>query len=436
MSGLPRFSPIVAAIALAATTLVAAFGLQEFAFSDYEAEVLPAAQALGDGDVTLFLSRLPGYAGAVEMQAPFGLLGGLVGGDTDLWTWRFQALPGLLLLLCLGAVLGSFVAEQVGGVRGTLYGGLSALMVAGSPFAMRAEVMGHPEELLISGLAISAVLAAIRGRMIPAGILIGVAAAAKPWAVVAVPVVMLAAQDRRALAVSISSMVLAGVALTSPALLVHGVGGTAGLVPTAGGDIFKPSQAFWFFGSENPVGHAARSAAGTLNSTAGAPYADRLAVGWASRISHPLIVLVAGALALLYARRPLNTRRGPDLLLLLAAALWWRCVLDTWNADYYALGALLTLAVWSAIRARAPWLAIAVTVAAWITFRGPAAWWNVTPDAHTAIYLAWAVPLGVALSLRAVAPERWRRLVASIKPSRRSIRGRSEDRTDAPIVAA
>jgi hypothetical protein len=390
--------------AFASVVIVAAFGLQEFAFSDYEVEVLPAAQRLADGDVSGFIARLPGYFGAVILQAPFGLVGGRIGSDADLWTFRFLALPGLAALGALGAVLGSVVANAKGGAWGTLAGVVSAVAVTGAPFAVRAETVGHPEELLITGLVVGAVYAGMCGRPILAGTLVGLAATGKPWALVAVPVVMLAAKDRRGATRSIVSMLVAGALLAAPVLVAHGARGSVGLVPTETGAIFKPAQAFWFVGSENPVDAAARTGRGTVYSTATAPYADRLASEWAGRVSHPLIILVAVLLAAAYRRGPRRPGRDFDLLLLLSAVLWWRCVLDTWNADYYALASLVALASWSAARGRVPVLALGATALAWMTFRGPWSWWNLTPDTHTAIYLAWAVPLGIGLAWSAVSP--------------------------------
>lgn len=132
---------------------------------------------------------------------------------------------------------------------------------------------------------------------------------------------------------------------------------------------------------------------------------------------------------------------GADLLLLLAAVLWWRCLLDTWNADYYALGGLTALAGWSALRGRFPTTALVATVAAYVSFLGAGAWWNVSPDLHTAIYLGWALPLGIGMSWAAVAPQRWGRTrvgwsrrrpitptvpaTATAQPSRRAPRFRS-----------
>jgi hypothetical protein len=399
--------------AFASVIVVAALGLQEFAFSDYEVEVLPAAERLAASDFSGFVSRLPGYFGAVILQAPFGLAGGWLGGDVDLWTFRFQAIPGLFALGGLGAMLGSVVANAQEGTRGTLAGVASAVLVTGAPFAVRAETVGHPEELLVTALAVGAVWAGVYGRPAVAGVMVGLAATGKPWALVAVPVVLLAAKDRRHMARCLVAMAVAGALLAAPVFVAQGPRGSVGLVPTETGAVFKPAQVFWFFGPENPVTQAARSGEGTVYSTTTAPYADRLASDWAGRASHPLIILVAVVLAVGYRRRPRQPGLDADLILLLAAVCWWRCVLDTWNADYYALGSLVAMASWSAARGRVPVLATIVTAAAWITFRGSWSWWTLTPDIHTAIYLAWAVPLGIGLSWRALSPISWARVMTT-----------------------
>lgn len=70
---------------------------------------------------------------------------------------------------------------------------------------------------------------------------------------------------------------------------------------------------------------------------------------------------------------------------------------------YYALGALLALAAWEARRGRPPVVTCVVTTLAWTTFQiFPAP--KITPDLHTALYLAWALPLGVAMVARLLAP--------------------------------
>lgn len=395
--------PILAA--LAGTLLVAVQGLQEFSFTDYQAEVLPAVDRLVVGDIPGFLTRLPAYAGSVILDAPGAVLGASLGGDRDLWAWRLQAVPGLVLLLVLGATLGWAVARRLGGSKGTVWGAVTAFLIAGSPFAELAETTGHPEELLVVGIAVVGVLMAVRGQFITAGILIGLAVVAKPWAVVAVPIVVVAAENRRETLQMLVPMFLAGTALAAPTLIAQGVAQATAIshAPTVG--IFKPSHLFWFFGDTNSAWNPDGLVRSQETDVVQAVWAQRLPVAWASRVSHPLIVVVAVLLAILYRlRRSPGHRRSPDLLLLLAAGLWWRCLLDTWNTNYYALGALVALAAWSAARGRPPVPALAATCLAWLTFQGAWSSSNTTPDIHTAIYLAWGVPFGIGMAWRAIAP--------------------------------
>jgi hypothetical protein len=58
--------------------------------------------------------------------------------------------------------------------------------------------MGHPEELLGAVLCIAAVLVAMRGRAVWAGVLLGLAIANKEWGLVAVGPVLLALPRERA----------------------------------------------------------------------------------------------------------------------------------------------------------------------------------------------------------------------------------------------
>ncbi|MGE4428420.1 MAG: hypothetical protein AB7G37_18350 [Solirubrobacteraceae bacterium] len=381
-------------------------GLREFAFSDYEVEAMPAVDLLRDGQISAFLTELPGYAGAVMLQAPFGLLGGALGGDTDLWTWRFQALPGLALLTAIGALLGTRVARRLGkSPRGLALGAVAAALISGSPFAVLAQQTGHPEELLVTGLCVAAVLLAINRRPALAGALIGVAAVAKPWAVIAVPVVLLGAHDRRALLRTGTALVIAGGLLFAPTFINNGADRAVAGAHASTSGIFKPYNVFWFAGAPNPDWPLdIRTSELFENDPTKASWAQRLEPAWAARISHPLIVLFAGVLAALYGwRRRGRDGQGTDLLLLLATVAWWRCLLDTWNIHYYALAAVVALGAWEAWRGRVPLFTLTVTASAWINLQLISVP-QTSPSLSTAIYLAWALPLGVIMVVRLLAP--------------------------------
>ncbi|MCK9248656.1 MAG: hypothetical protein M0P31_06730 [Solirubrobacteraceae bacterium] len=396
---------VLAGVLLGLAVLVTQ-GLRDFAFNDYESEAKPAIDRLLAGDLSGFLSVLPGYGGAVILQAPFAPLGNLVGPDHDLWTWRALAVPGLASLAVLGGWLGLRVGRARPGRRGAVTGGLTALLVTGSPFAMLALDTGHPEELLVTAMAVGGVLLAAGGRVTVGAGVVALAAVAKPWAVIAMPVVLLAAEDRRQLARAVVVAGIAGLALLAPILAANGGDRAAGMTHASTSGIFKPTNVFWFFGTENPDWSADGNVRSSAFGAAQAVWAQRLEPAWAARVSHPLIVLFAGAVALAFAwlrRRDAIAVRRQDLLLLLAAACWWRCLLDTWNVHYYALGAIVALAAWEAHRRRFPVAALLVTLAAWVTFEiFPGS--MITPDGQTALYLAWGVPLGLWLVARALWP--------------------------------
>lgn len=398
--------------ALVGSALLWLLGLRDFTFTDYEAEAKPAIDRFLAGDLGGYMDAMPGYAGAVMIQTPFAWVGNVVGPDHDLWAWRAQAIPGLALLACLGIALGRKVAEGMPGRRGVAWGSLTALLIAGAPFGLLALQTGHTEELLVAGLSVAAVWIAAGGRVVPAAALIGAAAAAKPWAVIAVPVVLLASSDWRTLTRAFLACLVAGLIVTAPSLISGGTSKVQASTHSSTSGIFKPDNVFWFAGRENPRWEEVRTAKVDQlfqRDPTMASWAQRLEPSWAARASHPLIVAFAGFLALAFWRLRVGKEARQDLLLLLAAVCWWRCLLDTWNVHYYALGALVAMAAWEATRGRPPVLSSIVTTLAWTSFQiFPAS--DLTPDVHTAIYLTWGLPLGLGLVMRLLAPTAFARL--------------------------
>jgi hypothetical protein len=90
-------------------------------------------------------------------------------------------------------------------------------------------------------------------------------------------------------------------------------------------------------------------------------------------------------------------------LLALALAMLLRCVLDTWDTEYYLLPFVMALLAWevSAPVARLPALALSSSVLAWLSFQ-----WlpqHVSPDLQAAVFLAWSLPLTAGLAARLLA---------------------------------
>ena len=213
----------------------------------------------------------------------------------------------------------------------------------------------------------------------------------KPWAVVAVaPVLLMLGEGRRrALACAVGVAAL----LVAPMLLLGG-GALTSTVATArtSGAIFQPWQLWWFLGEH---GHR-------VMGLYGEHVGYRTPPPWITRISHPLVILVPVAVALLVARRRRVARRPPQGLALLALALQLRGLLDTWNTVYYALPACLALVAWEVHARRPPLVALVATALSWISFELlPDA---VSPDLQAAFYLAWSVPLVCGLGLASCAP--------------------------------
>ena len=112
--------------------------------------------------------------------------------------YRSMAAP----CLAAGALLGVLLWRRAAASGTRLIGCLAALVLcAGNPLTIRALEIGHPEELLGGVLCVGAALAAGARRPLAAGLLLGLAVANKPWAVLAIaPVVlMLPAGRMRAL---------------------------------------------------------------------------------------------------------------------------------------------------------------------------------------------------------------------------------------------
>lgn len=407
-----RVAVLVLAL-MVSTLVVVTFGLREFSHSDYEQQLWPAMQSLVAGDVRGFMSQLPRYGGAALLQAPFGYAGGQFGGDVDLWSFRAQAIPGVLAMGAMGLVAGNRVAVHHGGLRGLAFGSVSATFVAGFPLAILAHQAGHLEQLTVAALVLFGVLAARSGHPVLAGLLIGVAAGSKSWACLAVPVALVLMVGGRQVVAYAIACAVGLVLILSPNVAFNGFGlnangGSGGLAVGSGwganAGSGKPIQVFWFFGEKNPEWSADKK----VFEADGRDWDQRISPAWTVPASRASILLVGGLLTFgfwLAKRRGRGRPAREDVFLLLSAVLWWRCLLDVGNFHYYALPSLAALAVWQALRGRPPVAAIAITAALWVALRQVPGIEPPTPDWGAVAYLSWAVPVGGVLALAVVAPE-------------------------------
>jgi hypothetical protein len=377
-------------------------GLIGFAWTDYDDEASRAFKALAEGHVGRFLELCPAYGGSMVLRAPFALLPNVWGGG-ELAIFRAVSLPCLIAAALFALWL---VARLRGLGVGALARGTALGLVVAGPLTLRALDIGHPEELLVATLCVAAVLAARGGRGWWAALFLGVAVGCKPWALIAAGPVLAALPGRRVRAALVAALVAA--ALVAPIALGAATtfrATTGGLAHT--GAIFQPWQAWWWLGDPDGVVRG-------LDNQVKVGY--RAAPAWIDTVSHPLVVIAAFALTALWWWRRAGRRAPGDELLLLALVLHVRCLLDTWNTDYYALGVVFALTAWETLdRRRAPVLALALSVAAYFSI-----YWlryHVTPDELSAIYLAWAVPLAALLAERLYGAPRLVRRASTPAPS-------------------
>jgi hypothetical protein len=379
-----------ALIALGGTGILAWLGLYGFAWNDYDNEARPAFDALVHGHVAQFLRLAPAYGGSLVERAPFALLAQLWHGG-ELAVYRSVALPCLLASVVLGVWL---VARMRGERRPVLHRAIVLAVCVANPITLRALEVGHPEELLGACLCVGAVLLAAEDRALLAGVLLGLAVANKQWALLAAGPVLLALPARRRVPCVATACLVAG-AILAPLMLVGSGGFATAARASAGGasTIFQPWQVWWFFGHHGALVHGAF----------GVPKPDyRVGPAWATTVSHPLVVLAGLAVsAALWLRRraggPVGARQA---LLALALVLLLRCVLDTWDTEYYLLPSVLALLAWetTATVSRPPVLALSSSVLAWLSFQWAPG--HLAPDGQAALFLAWSLALSGLLAWR------------------------------------
>ena len=369
-------------VAGACALILGAMGLLTPAFSDYEIEAEPSLHSLRSGDWIAFLQHAPAYGGSLVLRAPFALLPGLWGGG-DLALFRSMAAPCLLAAAVLAVVIW-WRARELGRSRTTAW--IALLLVAANPLTLRALEIGHPEELFGAVLCVATALTAGRGRPVVAGVLLGLAIANKPWAVLAVVPLLAIVETGRAKMLATAAATATIVML--PLVLAGGAVQEAAAVARTTSGIFQPWQVWWFLGEHG------QAVVGNF----GEKPDFRVGPQWLAGMAHQAVVLVPVALSLALLPR-LRSRPWHDGLLLLAFALLLRCLLDPWNVSYYSLPFLLALVTWEVhAESRPPVLSLGATLLCWVTLVSlPSV---AHPDVQAAAYLAWSVPLAALMGWR------------------------------------
>lgn len=304
------------------------WGLQKA--SNFRNEVWPAYQALVHGHIAEFLRLGPQYVGSLILRAPFALLAHALGGGVRA-TYFATALPCLLAAPVLGAWLSLRARRRVG--TGFFSQISPIVFFAFNPIVVMALIIGHPEDVFGAVLCVAAVILALDGSGLWAGLLVGIAVANKPWALVAVPVVIVALPRERPRAVAM--MALSAGLILLPAFLArqHGVGasGAASSFGSQVSTIFLRPELLWWFG----------------------PHA------WIVHEAHVAIVVIctfAAGLWWLIRGRHQSNRREDDVLLLLVMVMLLRSSLDPWNNVYYHVPFIFALMAYEA--RRTPWLTL------------------------------------------------------------------------------
>lgn len=300
------------------------------AVNNFFTEAWPSYRALNHGHIVEFLRLGPQYVGSLVLRAPFELLSTALGGGPRA-AYFATGLPCLLSAPVLGAWLSLRPRQRVG--QGFFSRVSPIVLCIFNPVVVMALIIGHPEDVLGGVLCVAAVVLALDGVAGWAGLLIGLAVANKPWALVAVPVVILALpRDRRR---AVVAMMFSAALILVPAFLARQQGGggyatgsAVGSVGSFGSNvhtIFLKPQLLWWFGPN----------------------------AWVVHDAHVLIVVAAAASAgiwWLVRGRGGGADREGEVLLLLVMVMLLRSSLDPWDNVYYHVPFIFALMAYEARR--------------------------------------------------------------------------------------
>lgn len=383
---------------------IAGFSLREYIAPDYKAEMLPAFNGLETDGLRGYLEHLPGYPAIALLELIPAKLAMLVGASEP-GVWRFVSAVGVsaIALAVLSALPYIRATEAPRGAAR-----IAVAIAVGSPAAYWALRIGHPEELLATGLLLGSVIAAARERAVLAGLLLGLACG-KAWpAVAALPVLGLLLPEWRRFILGGAATVL-GLALFYVPTLIWATDSVNAITEQGISAIFNVGHVFWWFGDPIPLANVATQ-------TVPQP---RVGPEWSGELSHPLIFGVGTAVGGVFAwslhQRVLRSRAVAALradgrtrsnaevaqlasaaLFVMAGILYARCYLDTWNVPYYLLPGLVLGAMAEILAGRRPLISLVAAGIMWkwctpgdLTVRSD-------PDVYTAQYLAWTIPTSVA----------------------------------------
>jgi hypothetical protein len=433
---LASVAAIDALVATIGVLILAKMTLLTPAFTDYEQESEPAIQAIIHGHFAQGFKTLPIYGGSILALTPAAGLAKLFGGG-DLAIYRAVAVPGAIGVVLLATVAARWLREVGRSRRDQL---LVVALLALSPSLSLAWDLGHPEEALVASVTLGGLLLVLRGggrNIVVGGVLMGLAAGGKQWALLLLPVALVATQSNRDAIRLVVSAGVAGVLITLPVIVAQFTAFTDVAAHTGGGGIFTRGNLWWWFGHPNPNYHEHQTGqAVQLFTTANSA---RFGPAWVENHAHQIIVLTALVLAGAWwwrigrklpraeahdaqahavaapatdssdepgaARDPRHVRYAA-VLFLAAAVLWWRAVGDPWFQAYYLLPALIAVTLAEVRLGRFPIAGLVAWCAIWLVHGQNAPDMGLSPDQTSLERQAWLLPFGVWLTIRALRPSR------------------------------
>jgi hypothetical protein len=379
----------------AISALVALAGSVAMAFSvanagDYPNQVGPAVRALAEGRLGDFFQLQPVYgAFSALVRAPLAAIALHFDGG-ELLIYRLGALACLLPLVALGVLLARWTAER--GQPAPVCVAACAFAVV-NPATFAAVENGHPEEVLAGALVIGTALAAIRGRCVWTGLLLGLALTTKQWTALAVlPLLVVSGRGRRA-RVGVAAAAVAA-ALTLPLVLASPETFGSNARATQGTTSYVSRFSVWW-----PLSSARTETVSLGNETRSV--VRRKLPRSITGTGRPLAVILSIGLLYLYVRRS-SPNTPEDVLALLALIFLLRCILDPLNNSYYHVAFLLSLLGWEGLRRSGlPVLTLLSGAALWATFHDPLLGHAVLDNGF---YLSWTASLVVWLALSIYTP--------------------------------
>ncbi len=384
------------ALALLATGIVARYG----SVGDYEADAAPGFEALSRGDVHDFLTH-PALMGPFAMLArvPFVLAANL-GDASMLDRYRWGAVACLLASAALAVVVARMM-RRAGQPAYVCV--LAAVLLVANPLVVKALRFGHPEEMLGAALCTGAMIAAMRRRGVLAAILFALALTTKQWALVIVGPMVLAVfvyqLPRRRFA---ATLLLTGLAVTAPSFLSDpgryvDAQKYAGSIPVTSWQPASPYSAWYPFTPTKQVRIRPVDGRSVVSVRPVPPFV--------AGVAKKLIVISALLLTvpLILRRRRLS---ATDPLLVLAFALLLRCVLDPFDNPYYHLPFLSAFLAWEALTVRGVPVVAALVSIAFLVQTSLAETFSAIPayTVHSAVYLAWSLPLLAFMAVHLYSP--------------------------------